>query len=125
MEIAKLRMLHPKQLQLITGHEDVPKKDENALLQAVVNQPVSVAIDASGSAFQFYSSGVFTGTCGTNVVGYGTKYWVVKNSWGTGWGESGYMRMKRDVPAEGGLWNCYGSFLYIQPHEHNRWKLMS
>lgn len=106
----------------ITGHEDVPKNDENALLQAVVNQPISIAIDASGSAFQFYSSGVFTGTCGTNldhgvaVVGYGTssdgtKYWVVKNSWGTGWGESGYIRMQRDVPAKEGLWNCYGSFL--------------
>ncbi|KAK4432856.1 Vignain [Sesamum alatum] len=47
----------------ITGYEDVPDNSESALLKAVANQPVSVAIDASGSDFQFYSSGVFTGEC--------------------------------------------------------------
>ncbi|KAK4487496.1 hypothetical protein RD792_005867 [Penstemon davidsonii] len=45
----------------ITGYEDVPANIESALLKAVANQPISVAIDADGSDFQFYSSGVFTG----------------------------------------------------------------
>ncbi|KAK3432988.1 hypothetical protein EUGRSUZ_D00505 [Eucalyptus grandis] len=98
----------------ITGYEDVPANNEKALLQAVANQPVSVAVEAGGYDFQFYSSGVFTGSCGTSVdhavtvVGYGktsggTMYWLLKNSWGTGWGESGYMRIERDVRSRTGL----------------------
>ncbi|KAK9053253.1 hypothetical protein SSX86_029886 [Deinandra increscens subsp. villosa] len=91
----------------IDGYEDVPPKNEKALMKAVAHQPVSVGIEASGMAFQFYSSGVFTGSCGTDldhgvvVVGYGSEngkdYWIVRNSWGTNWGENGYVRMERNV----------------------------
>ncbi|GMN53959.1 hypothetical protein TIFTF001_023104 [Ficus carica] len=97
----------------IKGYENVPANNESALLKAVANQPVSVLVDAGGPAFQFYSSGVFTGDYGTlinhgvTVVGYGTaadgtKYWIVKNCWGTRWGEEGYIRMQRDVGAKEG-----------------------
>ncbi|ERN13683.1 hypothetical protein AMTRI_Chr06g177240 [Amborella trichopoda] len=99
---------------VIDGHENVPVNNEDALLKATAHQPVSVAIDAGGEAFQFYSDGVFDGNCGTEldhgvaVVGYGTtvdgtKYWIVKNSWGPEWGEKGYIRMKRGVSAQEGL----------------------
>ncbi|CAN1179518.1 unnamed protein product [Linum perenne] len=98
----------------IDGHENVPKNDEEALLKAVANQPVSVAIDAGSRDFQFYSEGVFTGSCGTELnhgvaaVGYGvtvdgTKYWIVKNSWGAAWGEKGFIRMERGISAREGL----------------------
>jgi len=89
----------------ITGYKDVTHT-ENALGAAVDITPVSVAIEADQSGFQLYKSGVFCGTCGTNLdhgvlaVGYGdegtTAYWKVKNSWGTSWGESGYIRMCRN-----------------------------
>ncbi|KAK8605993.1 hypothetical protein V6N13_102756 [Hibiscus sabdariffa] len=91
----------------IDGYEDVPENDEKSLKKAVANQPVSVAIEAGGRAFQLYQSGVFTGKCGTNLdhgvtaVGYGTEggvdYWLVRNSWGPNWGEYGYIKMERNV----------------------------
>ncbi|XP_071733936.1 vignain-like [Rutidosis leptorrhynchoides] len=98
----------------IDGHEDVPQNNEDALMKAVANQPCAVAIDAEGSDFQFYKEGVFNGKCGTNldhgvaVVGYGTtldgtKYWIVKNSWGPEWGEKGYIRMERGISNKQGL----------------------
>ncbi|KAI4324847.1 hypothetical protein MLD38_030299 [Melastoma candidum] len=91
----------------IDGFEDVPPFNERALKKAVAHQPVSVAIEASGREFQLYHSGVFTGKCGTAldhgviVVGYGREhghdYWLVRNSWGSGWGENGYIKMERSI----------------------------
>jgi cathepsin L len=91
-----------------TAYSNVASGDENALQQSVSKGPTSVAIDASQSSFQFYSSGVYSDpNCsssqldhGVLAVGWGSDsgqaYWIVKNSWGTDWGQSGYIWMARN-----------------------------
>merc|ERR1719284_1666776 len=87
-----------------TGVVQLPSNDPQALLGAVATVgPVSISVDAS--EWNMYSRGVFTGTCGYDVnhavqlVGYGIDwgnlYWLVRNSWGAGWGEGGYIRLQR------------------------------
>jgi C1A family cysteine protease len=95
-----------KTVTKIDSFVDVTPNDEQALQQAVSQRPVSVAIEADQMSFQFYSSGVLTAACGTNldhgvlVVGYGTlngkDYWKVKNSWGASWGQQGYILLQRN-----------------------------
>jgi len=75
---------------------DVPGCDN--LANALNQQPVSVAVDASN--WSYYRSGIFN-NCATGVnhgvlaVGYNDNYWNIKNSWGNAWGESGYIRLSR------------------------------
>ncbi|KAK9677722.1 hypothetical protein RND81_11G162100 [Saponaria officinalis] len=89
------------------GQYDVPQK-------AVDKKLVKVAIDQDdGREFQFYKSGIFTSNCATTLnhsvvlVGYdttgdGKDYWIVKNSWGTDWGENGYIRIDQNTISKAG-----------------------
>ncbi|KAF8666110.1 hypothetical protein HU200_053824 [Digitaria exilis] len=100
-----------KSVATIKGYEDVPANDEASLMKAVANQHVSVAVDGGDMTFQLYSGGVMTGSCGTDLdhaiaaIGYGTasdgtKYWLMKNSWDTTWGENqpGFSKTGRNDP---------------------------
>jgi KDEL-tailed cysteine endopeptidase len=82
----------------ITMVAAVPKGDEGALAKAIALQPVAVAVNATD--WRFYKSGIYTGECepkpnhGVLAVGYGPGFFKIKNSWGIGWGESGYIRLQ-------------------------------
>jgi len=68
------------------------------------NGPLSVCVDAE--SWQYYNGGIITTSsdCGTSldhcvmITGYGsesgTNYWWVRNSWGTDWGQSGYLQVE-------------------------------
>ncbi|KAI4306370.1 hypothetical protein L6164_029652 [Bauhinia variegata] len=86
-------IIHIKKLK---EYVDVPENNEEQLLQAVANQPVSVVITI-GRDFQMYSGEYGCELHWVTIIGYGTsddetKYWLIKNSWG----ENGYVKMLRD-----------------------------
>jgi len=104
----------PASVATISKFTDVLENNELALETAIVQQPISVAVEADQAAWQSYTGGVVTSNCGTALdhgvlaVGYGTdtaagQYYLVKNSWGAAWGEKGYIRIGRGsaYPAEG------------------------
>lgn len=111
----------------IKDYVRLPTNDYKSLMNAVATiGPVAISLDAG---FSSYQSGVLKTGCGTTIdhavvlVGYGTDpeegdYYLVRNSWGSKWGEDGYIRIARndddsencgvdDAPADGTMCKPY------------------
>ncbi|KDO19127.1 hypothetical protein SPRG_14959 [Saprolegnia parasitica CBS 223.65] len=97
------------------------------VMKALQNGPLSISIDASGAGFRHYGSGIYDASdCKSDgvtvdhavmLMGYGATaggelYWIVRNSWGTMWGENGQMRMKRTPAASTSKFGPCNAFLY-------------
>ena len=99
----------------ITGYNTMPPNDQEAVMTHLAEKgPLAVAVYASG--WGGYGGGVYDGCSfdsnialnhAVQLVGYGTDetegdYWLVRNSWGSGWGEGGYIRLQRQATPQCG-----------------------
>jgi C1A family cysteine protease len=112
----------------ISGYTDVEENNEDQLAAAVAAAPTSVAVQADSSVFQHYTSGVIDSkSCGTSLnhgilaVGYDTtaskSHWICKNSWSAGWGDNGYVRIKKaDAGAKKGPGICGIAMMNTYPN---------
>jgi hypothetical protein len=86
----------------ITGYKDLPHNEKQMAAWCSTNGPITIGVDAS--SFQTYTGGILTNCISQQVdhciaivgydLSYSTPYWIIKNSWGTSWGEQGYIRVE-------------------------------
>ena len=88
----------------VRGVTTVQAGQSEALMNAIAQQPVAVTVQADRAPFRGYTGGIVnTADCGTALnhavaaVGYGNdngqQYYLVRNSWGAGWGDQGYIKI--------------------------------
>ena len=87
----------------VTKSINLPASELAIATSLVMNGPVAVAVD--GTSWALYTGGILTNCTYSEVdhtavvVGYDDRsnppYWLIKNSWGTSWGENGYIRIAK------------------------------
>lgn len=116
IETGKCSFDKTKGINKIIKYEHGKEGDETYLRDILAEKGVcDVAIDAGSYSFQLYSGGIYDEpSCSTYLlnhavgcIGYGVDngvdYWIVRNSWGASWGESGYIRMSRNKNNQCGI----------------------
>merc|ERR1719382_2043067 len=98
----------------LSGYQILEANNQDAVMQHLAEVgPLAVAVYASG--WGAYNGGIYDGCSydsnialnhAVQLVGYGSDsdgaYWIVRNSWGPGWGEDGFIRLRRDAEAQCG-----------------------
>ena len=101
-----------KAQSFVSSYTNVKAYSADQLKAAIANGPVSVTIEADTYVFQLYTGGVLdSASCGTSLdhavtaVGYGVEngveYYLVRNSWGSGWGDHGYIKIATQASGAG------------------------
>ena len=99
---------HKNLYSSVIGYNIIEFGSDYKLIYSLLQQPIVVHIHASDIIFHLYKSGIYDYDCKGELdhaillVGYDKNYYKLKNSWGIHWGESGYIRLIRDVEIEYG-----------------------
>lgn len=90
----------------ISGFEVLTPNNQAAPLAEALTEKGPVVVSVDGSPWQTYANGVFDGCDKDAILSHavlakgfgiedGRKYWLIQNSWGADWGESGHIRLLR------------------------------